>query len=251
MFSLDEMNLELLSPTGRKKRKDALSSEESRARRKESQARYVAAHPEMRRATVRKSRAKHSVLRNAADRARRLKNIDHCRRRDRDHRAANLEHYRAYRYERRQANIERERIKEREWAKRGDHEKKLESTRRWRDANKEHRRRYDAEYLRRYPEKNRMAAHKRRARILGATVGDPKHIEAWERRWKNKVRVRCYWCQKSVNPRTAVQDHIQAISKGGTHSIENLCISCFGCNARKYNFTTEVWNKRVQQPVLL
>ncbi len=200
---------------------------------------------------MRKSRAKHSVLRNAADRAWRLKNLERLRKAENDRRAKNPQAYRARRLKWRQANLERERPKEREREARQDRDKKAERMRRWRAANSEHCRRYDAEYLRRYPEKNRMAAHKRRARILGATVGDPKHIEAWERRWKNKVRVRCYWCQKSVNPKTAVQDHIQAISGGGAHSIENLCISCFGCNARKYNLTTEAWNKRVEQPVLL
>ena len=91
----------------------------------------------------------------------------------------------------------------------------------------------------------------RRARKKNATVGDLTQIAAWEKAWKSSKRVVCFWCFESVAPNTAHTDHVIPLSKGGSHSIENLCISCAKCNLRKHDKSLSAWNSQIAQPVLL
>ena len=96
------------------------------------------------------------------------------------------------------------------------------------------------------------AAHRaRRAAKIGASIGSQKVISAWERTWRRARRVICYWCNKRVPSKGAHVDHINPLSKGGEHSIENLCISCPLCNCTKSSHIVSEWNKKLVSPVLL
>lgn len=97
----------------------------------------------------------------------------------------------------------------------------------------------------------RQKEHKRRAAKNGSTIGDTRVIAEWERAWKRRVSVACYWCMAKVNPSTAHSDHIMPISKGGAHALENLCISCAKCNLAKSSKLPSDWNATLSQPVLL
>jgi 5-methylcytosine-specific restriction endonuclease McrA len=101
-----------------------------------------------------------------------------------------------------------------------------------------------------YPEKVRHASNLRRARKRnGGTLNDPV-IQVWDKAWREKNRVRCYWCNGLFGPSRCHADHIVALSKGGTHRIDNLCISCAPCNSRKHNKDVSLWNKQLISPVL-
>jgi 5-methylcytosine-specific restriction endonuclease McrA len=91
----------------------------------------------------------------------------------------------------------------------------------------------------------------RRAAKLGASVRNQKTISAWEKAWRKARRVVCYWCNKRVPAKGAHVDHINPLSKGGDHSIENLCISCPLCNCTKNSHIISEWNKKLVSPVLL
>jgi 5-methylcytosine-specific restriction endonuclease McrA len=101
------------------------------------------------------------------------------------------------------------------------------------------------------PEKVSQSQHLRRARKISGTIGDAAPMLAWEKQWRTAKLVNCYWCNSRISGKNAHMDHIQPLSKGGAHSIENLCISCQPCNNRKSAKAIEEWNRELDAPVLL
>lgn len=92
----------------------------------------------------------------------------------------------------------------------------------------------------------------RRARKAGASVGDLQLIAAWEKRWRKKPFVICYWCRNEIRPASlARRDHVIPLAKGGAHEVGNLCLSCDSCNCHKHARTLDKWNATLAQPVLL
>ena len=44
---------------------------------------------------------------------------------------------------------------------------------------------------------------------------------------------RCYWCRRSLGTKTATNDHIIPLSKGGTNGIDNQTLACYDCNQNR------------------
>lgn len=175
--------------------------------------------------------------------------------------AKTLERHRLYRAK----NALAIQIRNKEWRK-ANHVASLEHKRRWRknnpekvlkkdaayrDANRERERARTLLWHKKNPQSSRQATFRRRARMAGGRVGDVTVITKWEKRWRRMRTVKCYWCVKFLSPKRCHTDHITPLSKGGPHSIENVCISCATCNYRKNDDSVEVWNKKVSQPTLL
>lgn len=57
----------------------------------------------------------------------------------------------------------------------------------------------------------------------------------------------CYYCSKKVSTKSIHFDHIIPLSKGGPHSVDNLCVSCAECNMQKHDNPIEKWVKFGQQ----
>lgn len=86
------------------------------------------------------------------------------------------------------------------------------------------------------PEKMRQQAiatsRKRRARIKGAVVVET--IKAAHVREMLRVQAGlCFYCHVEMDRPTL--DHIQPITKGGHHSLDNVVMACGDCNRRKGN----------------
>lgn len=81
---------------------------------------------------------------------------------------------------------------------------------------------------------------KRRAIEYGTRV-NPAGIYEWMREIRSKPFVRCHWCGTKVSGRKVHFDHIIALSKGGTHTIGNLCSACASCNSSKKNRLIADW----------
>lgn len=106
------------------------------------------------------------------------------------------------------------------------------------------------EWAKNNPEKIRHKVNIRRALLVGASVGDLTLIAAWERGWRTKRKVRCYWCNHATSGKTAHADHITPLVKGGAHSVENMAISCASCNLSKGANMPDLWNQKLAEPAL-
>ena len=100
-------------------------------------------------------------------------------------------------------------------------------------------------------EQSRQTNQKQRAKKNRVAIVNPEVIKLWEKRWRTKLFVICYWCQKPIRAAIAHADHIFPVSKGGIHSIDNLCISCARCNHKKYARPLTEWNGMIKEPILL
>lgn len=84
----------------------------------------------------------------------------------------------------------------------------------------------------RYRAQNKAAGARRKARLRGADVADSK-INAVIREWRLRPTFRCFYCQKIFSTRRLQVDHVLPISKGGKHSVSNICKCCSHCNPSK------------------
>lgn len=106
------------------------------------------------------------------------------------------------------------------------------------------------EYSRKYYQRNKgaffAAVLKRNAIKAGVTV-NAEGIAQWMAAVRAKPSAACYYCHKRVSTKTVHFDHILALSKGGAHSIENLCVSCAHCNLTKGPKAIQEWMTIGQQ----
>ena len=139
-------------------------------------------------------------------------------------------------------------------SKEKNREKAKESTAKWRANNKDRKRTGNAAWYskNRDRELKRMAAYraahpevisaghaKRRAAELNAPIGDIAEIAKWEKTWRLKDAVHCYWCDKEFAGAECHADHYVPLAKDGPHHVTNLVISCAPCNLRKNKMMPE------------
>jgi 5-methylcytosine-specific restriction endonuclease McrA len=147
----------------------------------------------------------------------------------------------------RKNNLEKVKAAQRRHNKEHPEKSKLRS-KKWLSTHREYVKRYRKEYRKKHPEKWKANNHNRRALVRASTV-NLKKIEAWMASIMAKPSASCYWCGASVSKSNLHFDHIVALSKGGPHSVENLCVSCAPCNLSKHNKDVVAWI-RVGQQVL-
>jgi len=97
-----------------------------------------------------------------------------------------------------------------------------------------------------YRKHSRLQYAKRRAWKLGA-ASNPRSIKVFVEVVRVKEFAVCYYCERLVPGKEVHFDHIVPLSKGGAHSIENLCVSCPHCNQTKLNKPIHEWMKLGQQ----
>jgi 5-methylcytosine-specific restriction endonuclease McrA len=85
-----------------------------------------------------------------------------------------------------------------------------------------------------YHAKRLHQGHVRRARTVHS-ASNPTAIRDFIKSVKSKPTAICYYCQERVCTKDVHFDHIIPLSKGGPHSVENLCVSCSYCNYSKNN----------------
>lgn len=105
------------------------------------------------------------------------------------------------------------------------------------------RKRYDeahkaerAAYMKEWTKQNRVRVSllqsKRRA-LKRAAATNLKGMRQFVEGVRSKPFAYCYYCQARVPSNSVHLDHIVALSKGGAHSVDNLCVSCSACNLSK------------------
>lgn len=94
-----------------------------------------------------------------------------------------------------------------------------------------------------------LARHRRRSR-KATTPEQQELIRVWYDSWRERKRVRCYWCNQSIATKKVHVDHITPLGRGGGHEVDNLCVSCPNCNLTKNATPAEEFNRRSKSPVL-
>lgn len=107
-------------------------------------------------------------------------------------------------------------------------------------------RRYSKQHYRDNKERYFAKAAQRRA-LEKASCKNLEAIVAFRESVKSKPVATCYWCEKEISTKLVHFDHIVPLSKGGPHSVENLCVSCPECNRRKGAKTIKQWLQFGQQ----
>jgi 5-methylcytosine-specific restriction endonuclease McrA len=152
-------------------------------------------------------------------------------------------------------NRERILAKNRVWHFQNKEWKKLRD-KEYRKANRERRRMLhrawvrqklsDPAFCERRRQKGLCDTNKRRALKVSAAI-NLCEIKTWVASVKKKHSFRCYYCKKRFPASVVHFDHIIALSRGGQHSVANLCTSCPPCNLGKGAKPIRLWVKTGQQ----
>lgn len=209
--------------------------------------------------TERAWREKNRERERATAAIRREKNRDSVNERNRE-RYANNESVRT------RAKNYRERNKERQ------HELK----KRWYDANADYAREYSRKWRAEHIERAREASREYYWNNRTAFLAKSKvYRQRWEKQNPDKVRAKnhrrralrisaignhtaddvqvqyqsqkglCWWCEKPLDPKKYHVDHRVALTRGGTNSPNNLCITCPTCNSSKGAKLPHEWGDRL------
>lgn len=100
------------------------------------------------------------------------------------------------------------------------------------------------------PEKVRASWMRRYALKKAASV-NLKGIRAFIKLVKSKSEAVCYYCGVPISSKSCHFDHIIPLSKGGEHSVRNLCVSCPACNREKSGKQITAWVRIGQQVLAL
>jgi HNH endonuclease len=123
-------------------------------------------------------------------------------------------------------------------------EKRKEYSAQYRLLNKEKINKKNSLWRKNNPAKHCAHSAKRRAlKLKSSSIDNLKEITLWIESWKYKPIVSCHWCHKEIPGTLAHADHIIPLSRGGTHTLDNLAVSCISCNQRKHNKLPEDWIK--------
>lgn len=98
------------------------------------------------------------------------------------------------------------------------------------------------DWKKRNPELAKQVTHRRRARLVGATI-----VEIGGDDLRARMSVfgnRCAYCRE--RPMEAVE-HVKALYLGGPHALSNLRPSCKLCNSRKGTMPPKVWLANIPQ----
>lgn len=55
----------------------------------------------------------------------------------------------------------------------------------------------------------------------------------------------CFYCNAYVEYSKRTIDHLTPLSRGGTHTVDNLVMSCGSCNSSKHNLTYEEYMEKI------
>lgn len=92
-------------------------------------------------------------------------------------------------------------------------------------------------YMRKTRDRNLAHVHHRRAKMLGAIIGDPARIKSYYRLMRVRKSVKCHWCRRPIPKGRRTVDHLIPLCRGGSHCVSNFVPSCKPCNCSKHKKT--------------
>lgn len=136
-------------------------------------------------------------------------------------------------------------------AKRGRTSNSIALRKEWTNSGKrrdEERLRYKLDPVFRSNKLSRRSA--RRCVMRKTSKEEHKRIAVWMASWQSRRFTTCYWCGEATPVKQARTDHVIPLVKGGLHKLDNLCVSCFLCNARKSARSIKDWASSLASPLL-
>ena len=118
-----------------------------------------------------------------------------------------------------------------------------EQARKFRQENPDYRAKLN-KYDKEHPELRRIRENRRRAIKRGA---QGSHTRAEFYALCEAAKWACAYCGESLIKKTASEDHIIALSKGGSDFIDNIAPACMLCNIRKNARSVEEFKKYLQR----
>ena len=176
--------------------------------------------------------------RRAASVARYAANPEKMRARNTQYYAANPEKERARAAAWQRANPDKARARGAAW-RAANPEKKRASADAYRAANPEKVRARDAEWKRANPAACAAIDARRRAREIAAPGNGVTVAQ-----WKNCLAASLGLCAYCGERKPLTMDHIEPLSLGGAHDIENIAAVCQSCNCSKNDTPLLVWLAR-------
>ena len=115
------------------------------------------------------------------------------------------------------------------------HERKKKTDRKFRST--PHRNAWKAQYMRKYRSEHRaqFAEYERRRTALkyGVTYEKVDYLAIYN------ASPRCFYCGEPLNLNETQFDHAIPLNRGGSHTAENIRVSCASCNLSKHDKTPE------------
>lgn len=130
-----------------------------------------------------------------------------------------------------------------------DPNKDLEYNRKWRKNNPEKLRLQRQREIRNRKSERALKLMERRA-ISKKTTVSPLKIRPIVLAWRKDLIFACYYCTRSFPTTVLHIDHVIPISRGGAHSIGNICRSCPTCNLSKNCRMPSEFIPPTKQPLL-
>lgn len=173
------------------------------------------------------------------------RNKEHVKQKLAEWTAKNKEHRLAYAKERYEKNREQVREYDYQRYRSPEYQAKREET-------KEERKKYNRDFAKKNRHIWREADSSRKAsKRNGSSRQDRVAILEWYREINSKRSNSCFWCKTRISKGEHHFDHITPLAKGGTHTLDNLCVSCAPCNMSKHDKVLSKWNRELSEPVLL
>lgn len=91
-------------------------------------------------------------------------------------------------------------------------------------------------------ESKKRASISFRAKVLGC-IPDASSIAKFMQSVRENQNARCAYCGKPLYGEPIHFDHVIPLSKGGNHSVENMCAACPLCNLRKKDKTPDEFSE--------
>jgi 5-methylcytosine-specific restriction endonuclease McrA len=107
------------------------------------------------------------------------------------------------------------------------------------ERHKEHVKKATLKYNRLHPEKNRAHVNGYRAKKLNAE-SDVSGVRILMELYTILGRANCFYCGKDISGKI-VWDHVVPLSRGGTHTPDNLVETCRACNSSKSDKLKHEW----------
>lgn len=119
----------------------------------------------------------------------------------------------------------------------------------WQRTNRDKGRMYEARYAAKNPGFRTAKNNRRRVRVLAAKADGT--AEPFIKKIRSTKQLPCNYCGKLIRGKTAHIDHMMPLSKGGTHTADNLCAACEFCNCSKCDRTLAEWIPPIRRPVMV